>query len=107
MNTIEGRPDLTPIRITLSIILIVYCFLQIYVLLRKHISKLTVFSFPIIYSVFGLYWEYAITGFLKGWAPSTGTEALSQNILCFLFLTIIISMAVFTTLKGSRNVQSA
>lgn len=102
-NSIEGRPDLTPIRATLSVVLILYSAMQIWVLKKNQISKIQIFAFPIIYIIFSMFWEYAARGYTKGWSPATQAEATYQNVVCMLILSFIVFAALFTTFKRRAN----
>jgi hypothetical protein len=103
-NSIEGRPDLTPVRATLSLILIFYSVMQILVLIKRKLSKIQLFTFPVIYTTFSLFWEYAGRGYIKNWAPATQAEATYQNVICMLILWFIVFVALVTTFKKRANV---
>ncbi|WP_157197848.1 MULTISPECIES: hypothetical protein [Methylomonas] len=103
-NSIEGRPDLTPIRAILSIVLILYSVMQIWVLMKNQISKIQIFAFPIIYITFSMFWEYLARGYTKNWSPATQAEATYQNVVCMLILSFIVFAALFTTFKRRANV---
>jgi hypothetical protein len=103
-NSIEGRPDLTPVRLILSVILILYSAMQIWVLIKSKISIIHLFAYPIIYIIFGMFWEYAARGYIKNWPPGTHIEATYQNIVCLLIVCFIMFVGLLTTFKRPANV---
>ncbi len=104
VNGIEGKPILTPGRVILSVILVLYSAMQIWVLIKSKISKIHLFAYPIIYIIFGMFWEYASRGFVKNWPPGTHVEATYQNIVCLLIVCFIVFVALLTTFKRPANV---
>jgi hypothetical protein len=103
-NYIEGKPELMPGRLILSAVLIAYSLLQIRVLIKNNISMVQLLAFPVIYILFGMYWEYIFRGYIKNWAPAVQAEASQQNIVSMLVLCIIIFVALYITFKRSANV---
>ncbi|MEJ2405986.1 MAG: hypothetical protein P8171_17135 [Candidatus Thiodiazotropha sp.] len=107
INSIDGRPDLTPGRILLSGILVMYSVIQIALLYKSHVTKMALFSYPVIYFTFGLYWEYSSGGYIKNWAPATHEDAFNQNIFCLFILVFLAALALLTTFKKGKNTNGA
>ena len=99
-NNVEGRPDLTPGRITLSILLILYSGLQFFRLYASKITLVQLLSYPVIYVMFGFFWEYSSRGYIKNWAPATASEASHQNYISLFVLILIAIIGVWATLRN-------
>ena len=106
-NSIEGRPDLTPTRAILAVFLIIFSVSQFWVLLKKHATIIHLLSFPILYVIFGLIWDYASRGYIKNWEPATKNVAIQHNVFWLLILFILVALAILFTYKGRINVQGA
>ena len=102
-NSIEGRPDLMPGRIILSVLLVGYSVAQIVRLAKNRVTLLNLISFPIFYFVFGVFWEYSSRGYIKNWVPATQNVALFHNLVSLLIILALIGLAWLTTFRTKKN----
>lgn len=102
-----GRPDLTPGRICLAVVLAAYSLMNIRMQKTNGFYFYKMYLFPIIYIVFGLLFEFWSRGYIKNWAPSTAEEALEANIFFLFILCLLFVAGTVTTLykpKVGKNV---
>jgi len=102
-NSVEGRPDLMPGRVILSVLLVGYSMAQITRLAKYRVTLVNLMSFPIVYLVFGVFWEYSSRGFIKNRAPATQDAALLDNLVSLLILLVLTGLAWLTTFRTKRN----
>ena len=99
-NLSLGMPEIAPARFLLACVLLAYSSWHLKVAIKTSSSIFSIVTFPIIYVVFGIIYEYASRGYLKNWAPASENEALIANLVLGSILVCIVWLAVFLINKN-------
>jgi hypothetical protein len=103
INNYRYLPALGFSRAIISVVLLGYSIAHLYILKNRGFYLHKAILFPIVFILFGLYFDYAWLGYTKSWAPATVSEANTETVKCLFIISGIFIVGVLSVLFKSKQ----